>query len=91
MNRLPPAPFYGTTALVIPRAMLTIFHLRELTTAGREVLIRAESPPDAVELAAMALGIPPSELRDLTRFEIVEVNYGDDFRHAGPRGVIAVF
>jgi hypothetical protein len=71
--------------------MLTIFHLRELTAAGREVLVRAESPPDALDLAATALGVASSELRDLARFEIVEVNYGDDFRHAGPRGVIAVF
>jgi len=71
--------------------MLAIFHLRESIAAGREVLIRANSPTDAFELAAKALGIAAPELRDVTRFGIVEVNYGDDFCLAGPRGVIAVF
>lgn len=71
--------------------MLAIFHLRELIAAGREVLIRAYSQADALELAARTLGIAAPELGDLTRFVVVEVNYGDDFCLAGPRGVIAVF
>lgn len=78
-------------ALVTPPAMLAIFHLKELTTPAREVLIRAESASDAIDLAARALGMPGAELRDVRRFEIVEVNYGDDFRQAGPRGVVAIF
>lgn len=71
--------------------MLAIFHLRELIAAGREVLIRAYSQADALELAAKILGVSGPELRDLTRFAVVEINYGDDFCLAGPRGVIAVF
>lgn len=70
---------------------LTIFHVRELADRKREILLRATSQADAATLAAAALMITLDEASDGSRFDIVEVNYGDDFRIAGPRGVIVEF
>lgn len=73
------------------QAMLAIFHLKELIPPGREVLLRAASQAEALDLGASALDISAADLHDARRFAIAEMNYGDDFRAAGPRGVIVVF
>lgn len=71
--------------------MLAIFHLRELSPPRREALLRARSIADAIALGASALEVTVADVGDAARFVLAEVNYGDDFRVAGPRGVIAVF
>lgn len=70
---------------------LAIYQAKELTARRREVLIRAESSSEAHSLVAAALGLPLQDVTDPERFTVCEVNYGEEFREAGPRGVIAVF
>ena len=70
---------------------LAIYQAKELTARRREVLIRAESSSEAHSHLAEELGLPLQDVGDPERFTVSEVNYGEDFREAGPRGVIAVF
>lgn len=70
---------------------LAIFHVQELVDRRREIVLRAYSLSDTVSLVASALDVPADHVWDRKRFGIMEVNYGDEFLAAGPRGVIAVF
>ena len=70
---------------------LRIFHVKELLGERREVVLRARSRSDSVDLVARALGVARDDVVDADRFVIVEVNYGDDFLAGGPRGIIAIF
>ena len=78
--------------------MLSIYALyaREPSTDPRwegarfhgEVLVRASSPADARDVSACARGIGSPHFFDENLYAVVEMNYGEDFRDAGPRGLI---
>jgi hypothetical protein len=55
-----------------------------------EVLVRAESGTEARAIAAAAPNIGSHHFHDETLYVVREVNYGEGFLAAGPRGVISV-
>jgi hypothetical protein len=90
------------TKLAISKAMpLSIFSIAP--TSGRddprrmgerfhgEIIVRAHSAQDAREVAAADMPLDAHLIERDDLYRVVEVNYGDAFRNAGPRGVIARF
>ena len=53
-----------------------------------EVLVRAFSAADARSIASIAPSIGSDHFLDETLYRVVEVNYGEAFLAAGPRGLI---
>ena len=53
-----------------------------------EAVVRAKSAMDAREVAAQSSIVGAHLFRDSGLYRVVEMNYGDDFRIAGPRGLI---
>ena len=53
-----------------------------------EVLVRAEDAADARAIASRARTIGSAHFLDEALYRVSEVNYGEDFFAAGPRGLI---